>query len=64
MAKQYVELKVNGETIVVAPVVESSSLDYATKKEKADATFTAIIKGLLKRIDDLEKEVKILKGED
>lgn len=62
MKKNYIEIVYNGEVVCVAPVKECDPLDYI-KKEKV-ATLSDFIGRLLKRIDDLEQDVKVLKGED
>ena len=71
MNKNYIEIKYNDKVVCVASVKSGSTTDYLNAKKEAEQNLKSLIKGyddffveLVKRIDDLEKEVKHLKGED
>ena len=64
MNKQYIEVVYKGESIAVIHVCECSPQDFIKKQREANANFSRLVNGLLERIDNLEKEVKILKGEE
>lgn len=62
--KKYVEIKVNGKVVAAPELKECTPLEYIQKKKEADANLENLIKWLLIKVDKLEKEVKVLKGED
>lgn len=62
--KKYVEIKVNGKVVGVPEIKECTPLEYIQKKQEAEKNLDTLFKWLLIRIDRLENEVKVLKGED
>lgn len=60
MNKKYIELVIDNKVICVCPIKECTPLEFAQKKKEAEAN----LKELLDGINELKKEVKILKGED
>ena len=64
MNKQFIEISINNEVVVVSEVKECNPLEFIPRKKQADANFKVLIDSLLERIAKLENEVKVLKGED
>lgn len=64
MKKQYVELKFKGQLIGVCPIKEAEPLDFVKIKKEAEANFAALFDKIENKINNLEKDVKILKGEE
>lgn len=64
MLKKYAEVSIDGRPVVVAEIRECEPLDFVKKKREAAENFQNLIGGLKQRIDNLEKEVRTLKGED
>ena len=71
LKKQYIEIEYNGKVVFVATVKEGESTDYLNAKKQATKNLAEIIRNhteLLSqfqtKINDLEKEIKHLKGED
>lgn len=62
--KKFVEISVNGKTVVIAEIKECESLDFIKKKIEAKNNFEKMLKDFEDRIYNLEREVKILKGEE
>lgn len=62
--KKYVEIKLNGKVVAVPEVKDCEPLEYIKKEQAAAKNLDTLVKWLLIKIDNLEKEVKILKGED
>lgn len=62
--KKYVEISVNKKTVVIAEIKECEPLEFIQKKIEAKNNFEKMIKDFEDRIHNLEKEVKILKGEE
>lgn len=71
MLKKYVEIKVGDKVVAISPIKECEPLAYIelekqskeNAKEINDSLFKAI-ETLNARIRELEKEIRILKGED
>lgn len=67
MTKKYVELKIGNKVVAVLPVCECSPIEFIEKKKEAAknlANLEKVIKLQKNRIAALEKDVRILKGED
>jgi len=64
MNKHYIEIVYNGEIVIVTPIQECSPQDFIKKQKEANTNFSRLVNGLLEKINNLEKEVKILKGEE
>lgn len=67
MDKKYCEIKYDNKVILVIPIKETTTADYLKIKKEAEQNLDELFKKLdsyKNRIDDLEKEVKHLKGED
>ena len=62
--KKYVEIGIEGKTVFVSEVKECSSLEFIQKQKEAKETLEKVLDSLLTRIENLEKEVRVLKGED
>ena len=62
--KKYVEIKINNKVVAVPEIKECAPLEYIKKSQAAAKNLDNLIKWLLVKIDNLEKEVKILKGDD
>lgn len=65
--KKYVEIKIGGKTVAVLPICECSPVEFVKKQQEAAknlANLEKVITLQKNRISALEKEVKILKGED
>lgn len=62
--KKYVEIKIEGKVVAVPEIKECAPVEYIKKEQAAKKNLENLIKWLLVKIDNLEKEVKILKGED
>ena len=64
VTKKYVEIKIDGKVVAVPDIKECTPLEYVQKKQEAEKNLDNLLKWLLVKIDKLEKEVKVLKGED
>lgn len=67
ITKKYVEVKIGGKTVAVLPICECSPVEFVKKQQEAAknlANLEKVITLQKNRISALEKEVKILKGED
>ena len=67
ITKKYVEVKIGGKTVAVLPICECSPVEFIKKQQEAAknlANLEKVITLQKNRISALEKEVKILKGED
>lgn len=64
ITKKYVEIKIEDKVVAILPICECTPHEFLAKKKEASDNFNLIVNGLIKRVDELEKEVKILKGED
>ena len=64
MNKKYIEVYIEDKIIVAAEIKECSPLDFIKKKKEAKENLLSILDAYLTRIEKLEKEVRILKGEE
>ena len=67
ITKKYVEIKIGGKTVAVLPICECSPVEFIKKQQEAAknlANLEKVVTLQKNRISALEKEVKILKGED
>lgn len=67
LTKKYVEIKIGGKTVAVLPICECSPVEFIKKQQEAAknlANLEKVIALQKNRISALEKDVKILKGED
>ena len=64
MLKKYVELKIDNKVVAISPIKECSAAEFIEKQKEADKNADNLIKWLLVKINELEKKVKILEGED
>lgn len=64
MNKKYIQIEIEKTPVVIAEVKECDPVEFLKKKKAAAETLERIIGSLLGRIEKLEKEVCILKGED
>ena len=65
MNKKYVEISVDNKTVViVAEIKECDPIEFIQRKKAAQNNFKKMMDGYEKRISNLEREVRHLKGED
>ena len=68
MNKKFIRLVFEKKTIAICPIEEcESSIDYLKLQKEAFGNYVQLYKRFIdneKRIEELEKEVKHLKGED
>ena len=67
ITKKYVEIKISDKVVAVLPICECSPVEFIKKQQEAAknlANLEKVIALQKNRIANLEKEVKILKGED
>lgn len=65
--KKYVEIKVSNKVVAILEIKECSPVDFIKKQQEAAknlANLEKVITLQKNRISALEKDVKILKGED
>lgn len=60
MFKKYVEFKIEDQVVAVCAIKECSPLDFIQKKREAEAN----LKVLLDRLNSIEHEIRVLKGEE
>lgn len=67
MPKKYIEIKFEKKTVAVCPIKECEPLEYIELEKEATKNFLQLyarLKRYDERIDQLEKDIKLLKGED
>ena len=67
ITKKYVEIKIGDKVVAVLPICECSPLEFIQKQKEAAKNLSnleKVIKLQKNRLSALEKEVRILKGED
>lgn len=67
LTKKYVEIKIDEKTIAILPIKECSPLEFIKKQKEAEknlAQLQGVITIYKNQIKTLEKEIKILKGEE
>ena len=65
--KKYVELKVNNKVVAVLPICECTPLEFAKKQKEAQKNLEqldGVITIYKNKIKELEKQIRILKGEE
>lgn len=60
MNKKYVEFKIEDQVVAVCAIKECSPLEFIQKEREAKAN----LEKLVERLNKLEEEIKVLKGED
>ena len=64
MNKKYVEVYIEDKLVIAAEIKETTPLNFIQKKKEATKNLADILDAFLTRIERLEKEVIILKGEE
>jgi len=65
--KKYVELKIDDKVVAILPICECSPTEFLAKKKEAEknlSQFNGVLLIYKNKITELEKEIKILKGEE
>ena len=65
--KKYVELKVNNKVVAILEVKECAALEFLQKQKEAQKNLeqlNGVVTIYKNRIKELEKQIKILKGEE